>query len=211
MKNVIAALVLLTAFCANTHAQNRIESTYQLKKAVYSGDASQLPQLVKTLDFMSGGNDYHYAIVSVPEINLTNMPTITVWVYTTRTVALPGWMPADYNLLRNDAVVLTNGICYLRWKVDSVEYFTQFKIVVTYEDVPTSAPASFKILSTSVSNQVVTLDWATMSGQRYGLEASSNLVVWAPLVSNLVATGSNFTFSTNVVDPSKFYRAYRAP
>jgi hypothetical protein len=40
---------------------------------------------------------------------------------------------------------------------------------------------------------------------------SSDLVVWTPLASNLTATGADFTFTTNVPEAVKFFRAYREP
>ena len=45
----------------------------------------------------------------------------------------------------------------------------------------------------------------------YNIEVSSNLTAWTPLVTNLTATGANFTFTTNVPDSVKFFRVYRAP
>jgi len=69
----------------------------------------------------------------------------------------------------------------------------------------------FRLLSVAVSNQIVSLKWESVSNRQYRVETSSNLTVWAPLATNLVATGANFTFSTNVSDDLKFFRIYRAP
>jgi hypothetical protein len=43
------------------------------------------------------------------------------------------------------------------------------------------------------------------------VEVSSNLTAWTLLVTNLAATGADFTFSTNVPGDVKFFRVRRAP
>jgi hypothetical protein len=62
-----------------------------------------------------------------------------------------------------------------------------------------------------VTDQIVSLQWESASNRQYNVETSSNLTTWTPLATNLVATGTNFTFSTNAPDDTKFFRVYRAP
>ena len=69
----------------------------------------------------------------------------------------------------------------------------------------------FRLLSIGVTNQNVSLKWESAASRQYHLEMSSDLVVWTPLASNLMATGADFTFTTNVPDAVKFFRAYREP
>ncbi len=69
----------------------------------------------------------------------------------------------------------------------------------------------FRLLAISVTNQMVSLKWESAGNRQYRVEASSNLTTWAPLADNLVATGANFTFSTNVPGGVKFFRIYRMP
>ena len=69
----------------------------------------------------------------------------------------------------------------------------------------------FRLLTIGVTNQIVSLKWESASNRQYRVEASSNLAAWTPLAANLVATGANFTFTTNVADDLKFFRIYRAP
>jgi endonuclease/exonuclease/phosphatase family metal-dependent hydrolase len=69
----------------------------------------------------------------------------------------------------------------------------------------------FRLLTIGVTNQIVSLTWESASDRQYRVEASSNFTAWTPLAANLVATGANFTFSTNVPDDMKFFRIYRAP
>jgi endonuclease/exonuclease/phosphatase family metal-dependent hydrolase len=69
----------------------------------------------------------------------------------------------------------------------------------------------FRLLSIGLTNQFVSLKWETISNRQYHVEVSSNLAFWTPLVSNLTATGANFTFTTNVPGDVKFFRIRRAP
>jgi len=69
----------------------------------------------------------------------------------------------------------------------------------------------FRLLTIGVTNQIVSLKWESASNRQYRVEVSSNLTTWTPLAANLVATGANFIFSTNVPDDVKFFRIYRAP
>ena len=74
---------------------------------------------------------------------------------------------------------------------------------------PFNAP--FRLLSVGVSNQFVTLKWESAPGRHYRVESSSNLTAWADLATNLVATGTNLTFTTNAAPTLQFYRVYRWP
>jgi hypothetical protein len=69
----------------------------------------------------------------------------------------------------------------------------------------------FHLLAIGVTNQIVSLEWESASNRQYRVEGSSNLTTWTPLAADLVATGANFTFSTNVPADLKFFRIYRAP
>jgi endonuclease/exonuclease/phosphatase family metal-dependent hydrolase len=69
----------------------------------------------------------------------------------------------------------------------------------------------FRLLSIGVTNQIVSLKWESTSNRQYHVEVSSNLTAWTPLVTNLAATGTDFTFSTNVSGDVKFFRVRRAP
>jgi hypothetical protein len=69
----------------------------------------------------------------------------------------------------------------------------------------------FRILSFARSNQTATLTWQSVLGQPYRVDNSSNLIAWSTLASNLVATNSAYTFSTNVSAPARYFRVYRVP
>jgi len=69
----------------------------------------------------------------------------------------------------------------------------------------------FRLLSVGMTNQSVSLTWETQSNRAYNIEVSSNLVTWTPLATNLVATGVDCTFQTNMAGASRFFRVYRAP
>jgi len=69
----------------------------------------------------------------------------------------------------------------------------------------------FRITSITRSSPDVTLQWESVFGQPYRVDASSNLTTWTALASNLTATGTSFNFVTNVTDSVKFFRVYRVP
>ena len=69
----------------------------------------------------------------------------------------------------------------------------------------------FRLTAITMSNQFLTLTWESVNGQRYRVDAASNLSTWTVLASNLIATGSNYTFRTNVSRKREFYRVSRTP
>ncbi len=69
----------------------------------------------------------------------------------------------------------------------------------------------FRLLSLSVSNQLVTLHWASAAGDRYGVEGSSDLRGWTPLATHLPAAGTHGEWTTNLPGDLRFFRAYREP
>ena len=81
--------------------------------------------------------------------------------------------------------------------------------VIMYFNNPFGLP--FRLLGISLTNQAVTLRWESANGRLYGVEASSNLTAWAPLATNLPASGTKCTFTTNSTEALKFFRVYRVP
>jgi endonuclease/exonuclease/phosphatase family metal-dependent hydrolase len=69
----------------------------------------------------------------------------------------------------------------------------------------------FRLLSIGLTNQLVSLKWESTSNRQYHIEVSSNLAAWTAWVTNLNATGADFTFTTNVPEAVKFFRVRRAP
>lgn len=69
----------------------------------------------------------------------------------------------------------------------------------------------FKLLSLTRTNPTVTLKWESVFGQPYRVESSTNLMTWTTQANNLVATGTNLTYSTNLNDPQRYFRIYRTP
>lgn len=61
----------------------------------------------------------------------------------------------------------------------------------------------------NVSDQSLSLRWETSNGGRYGLEASTNLIGWTAVATNLMATGTTITWSTNLQGDRQFFRVYR--
>jgi len=69
----------------------------------------------------------------------------------------------------------------------------------------------FRILSATAGAGQITLTWETTSNRVYGVEASANLATWQPLATNLPATGTNLTYTTNGNGTVQFFRVYRLP
>lgn len=69
----------------------------------------------------------------------------------------------------------------------------------------------FRLRSVTRSNSTVTLTWDSVRGQPYRVDSSTNLTMWSPLASGLMATGSSFTFNTDLNDAARFFRVYRVP
>ncbi len=69
----------------------------------------------------------------------------------------------------------------------------------------------FQMLSFARSNLALTLNWQSVPGQPYRVESSTNLTSWITLANNLIATGSTFTYATNLNDPMHYFRVYRVP
>ncbi len=69
----------------------------------------------------------------------------------------------------------------------------------------------FQMLSFARSNLTLTLNWQSVPGQPYRVESSTNLTSWITLANNLIATGSTFTYATNLNDPMHYFRVYRVP
>jgi endonuclease/exonuclease/phosphatase family metal-dependent hydrolase len=69
----------------------------------------------------------------------------------------------------------------------------------------------FKLLSITRANPTVTLKWESVFGQPYRVESSTNLTMWTTQANNLVATGTNYSYSTNLSDTARFFRVYRMP
>ncbi len=69
----------------------------------------------------------------------------------------------------------------------------------------------YKILSFSVNNQSGTFKWESLATRSYTIERSTDFTNWSIFRSNLVASSTNFTFTTNVPFGSNFFRIYRQP
>jgi len=69
----------------------------------------------------------------------------------------------------------------------------------------------FRLLTIGMTNQIVSLQWESASNRSYNIEVSSNLAAWTPLATNLTATNTDCTFTTNVPGDVRFFRVYRAP
>ncbi len=69
----------------------------------------------------------------------------------------------------------------------------------------------FWLTSIVRSNTEVKLQWESVYGQPYGVDASSNLITSSVLASNLTAAANVFTLVTNLTGETRCFRVYRLP
>jgi hypothetical protein len=85
-------------------------------------------------------------------------------------------------------------------------WFDDVSMILIGEQIP-----PYKILSLSLANQMATIKWEAVSNQVYRIEASSDLSTsnWFTFQDNLLATGTNLTFTTNVTASPQYFRIHR--
>lgn len=66
-------------------------------------------------------------------------------------------------------------------------------------------------LTLARSNATSVVSWPALVGRRFRVDSSTDLTSWTTLASNLVATTSTYTFTTNVAGDTRFFRVYRTP
>jgi hypothetical protein len=71
--------------------------------------------------------------------------------------------------------------------------------------------APFPILSGASSGGGLTLRWQSQINARYRVEASANLLSWVIQASNLLATATNYSWSSARGNGAQFYRVMRQP
>lgn len=222
-------ICLLGLFVQTLHAQTlvRQESSNQIKKVVYTGNASQFPQT-------NGSSGVYYAIVPVPEINLTNMPSVTVLISPMGSYnqTPSGWYPVDYGTYDNVSVAFTNGICYLGWSepgafVNSLSalidnaVFTNFMIIVVYEDnSATQQISSTNQINAALGNSgtnvnsttEINLNFATQPKALYYIQSSQNLTSWTNFDGPFLGNGNAFLKTYPTTNQSKqFFRFSATP
>jgi hypothetical protein len=73
--------------------------------------------------------------------------------------------------------------------------------------IPAAGP--FRLLSLSVSNQVVSLTWESTPGGLYDIEGTSSFDAWTLTATNLMATGTNLSHAWPATDEAQFFRVVR--
>jgi len=128
MRTILLTIVLFATTTFHSMAVSRQESKNELKKVVYSGNCANCPHYVTG----GGGSETYWAVVSVPELTVENMSSVTLYIYESGAPA--GWKPINLN----QRMIMQEGTCYILWKYDygggqvSVRC-AQFKIVIIYE------------------------------------------------------------------------------
>jgi hypothetical protein len=128
-------------------------------------------------------------------------------------VSTAGWQSVTVTN-RADA----SGKFEIRLHFDKDQYSVEkwFYIDCWFDDVslalidtpPTNVP--YKILSFTLTNQTATFKWKTVSNQLYRIQVSPDLSAWTTFQDNLLAAGTNLTFTTNLsVTSPQFFRIAR--
>ena len=89
---------------------------------------------------------------------------------------------------------------------DSATAADHLPVVMTFRN-PYHVP--LVIRSLTVSNEVATLRWTTIRGERYFVESSTDFRAWQPVAMNLVALTNDLSFQTPAVTVSQFFRVAR--
>jgi endonuclease/exonuclease/phosphatase family metal-dependent hydrolase len=89
---------------------------------------------------------------------------------------------------------------------DSATAADHLPVVMNFRN-PYAVPLVIRGLA--ISNQVATVRWAAIPGDRYRVEASGDLVAWQAVASNLLAQSYELTFPTPASHGSRFYRVAR--
>jgi hypothetical protein len=77
--------------------------------------------------------------------------------------------------------------------------------------LPGQTPSPFRIVSLAVTNQTTaTFRWETTMNNTYDIEASPNLASWSKFCTDLLATGTNLTFTTNCPAGPRVPQFFRA-
>jgi hypothetical protein len=93
-------------------------------------------------------------------------------------------------------------------KNDDITCSDHLPVIMSFSN-PYSIP--FSVTSVAVTNQTLTVTWQSIAGRVYRVDSSVDLSVWAPFATNLVAGGTNFTFTTNISGDTQFFRVIRSP
>jgi endonuclease/exonuclease/phosphatase family metal-dependent hydrolase len=91
---------------------------------------------------------------------------------------------------------------------DSETASDHLPVLMTFSN-PYNTP--FSIIDVSRAGELLNLKWQSVAGRIYAVETSTNLIDWTVLASNLIAAGTNISFSTNIADSAGFFQIKRNP
>ena len=89
---------------------------------------------------------------------------------------------------------------------DSATAADHLPVVMSFRD-PYDVP--LLIRSLTISSLFATVRWATIPGNRYRVETSSNLASWQPAATNLVALAGELSFQAPAANATRFFRVAR--
>ena len=89
---------------------------------------------------------------------------------------------------------------------DSATAADHLPVMLTFRN-PYNVPMAIRSLT--VSNELATLHWTTLRGERYRVESSVDLAAWQSAVANLVATTNELSVQVPAASASQFFRLAR--
>jgi hypothetical protein len=89
---------------------------------------------------------------------------------------------------------------------DSATAADHLPVMLTFRN-PYNVPMAIRSLT--VSNEIATLHWTTLRGERYRVESSVDLAAWQSAVANLVATTNELSVQVPAAGASQFFRLAR--
>ncbi len=89
---------------------------------------------------------------------------------------------------------------------DSATAADHLPVMLTFRN-PYNVPLAIRSLT--VSNEVATLRWTTIPGERYRVESSSNFTAWQSAVANLVAATNELSVPVPAISANQFFRLAR--
>jgi len=89
---------------------------------------------------------------------------------------------------------------------DSATAADHLPVVMSFRN-PYDVP--FNIRSLTISNQVATVRWTTIPGDRYRVESSADLIAWQSTATNLIALTGEISLQTQANTARQFFRIAR--
>ena len=205
-----ALLIGILSITISAYADLTRMETSTVTKITYFGKVTDCAQEVR----QSGSYRFFNALVPIPEFtNAVSPPAICVLAEFKE-----GWgvFPSQFDWRDPgssaplEAVVITNGIMHLTWKIDgggSSTYFTNFAVCLIVDSAqPQLGQAKLRIQK-GASEAI--LSFVTEQGVTYALEYADRITTatdWLELTNGIVGSGETKKVMDYTVESERYYR-----